>query len=46
MVVKVDVSIQSHLLKMINEDLSSKDLLLPENITHVFDDLGVITKGL
>ncbi len=43
---EVDVSVQSYRLKMINEDLSSKELLLPESIAHVFDDFGVIVKGL
>jgi hypothetical protein len=43
---EVDVSVQSYRLKVINEDLSSKELLLPESIARVFDDFGVIAKGL
>jgi hypothetical protein len=31
---------------MIDKDLRTKELLLEENITRVFDDLGVVVKSL
>ena len=42
---EVDVSVQSYRLKIINEDLSSKELLLAESITRVFGDFGVVVKS-